>query len=226
MKIAICDDEPSDLGILRSLVRQYDAKLDVSEFPSAKSLLEAYEQSFFDLVFLDIEMNEPNGFEIAQILMQRSDKPLIVFVSNSSEYTLRGYGIAFRYLKKPISYDSMSHVLGLAIEHIVPQKITITVKGQTMLLSVQEIYYVEVINHNIEIHTKSGLISFRGQLKDIEAALPKTGFAKPHNSYIVNLAEVRSMDTKNLDLMDGTVIPISQRNRKAFEKALFQFIRR
>lgn len=226
MKIAACDDEPHDLDLLCALIRQYNSGLDLTTFQRASALLDAFQSDFYDLVFLDIEMESPNGFEVAELLMSRFEKPLIVFVTNSSAYTLRGYGVAFRYLTKPIFYDSIKNVMDLALEQIIPQKITLPQKDCTLLLAISEIYCVEIRNHTTILCTKSGQYEIRRSLKDIEAQLPAMRFAKPHNSYIVNLSEVRSMTAKSLTLTNGDQIPVSQRNRKPFEQALFQYVRR
>lgn len=226
MKIAVCDDEQHDLDLLCALIHQYNSAFDLTAFHRADALLDAFQADFFDLVFLDIEMESPNGFEVAELLMSRFEKPLIVFVTNSSAYTLRGYGVAFRYLTKPIVYDSIKPVLDLALEQIIPQKITLPQKDRTLLLAISEIYCVEIRNHTTILCTKSGQYEIRRSLKDIEAQLPAMRFAKPHNSYIVNLSEVRSMTAKSLTLTNGDQIPVSQRNRKPFEQALFQYVRR
>ena len=226
MKIAVCDDDQHDLDLVCSLVRQYDNNFDLTPFTSAKELMDSFRSVFFDLVFLDIEMESPDGFQAAEILMAQAEKPLIVFVTNSSEYTLRGYGIAFRYLTKPIIYASVKTVLDLAIEQIIPKKVILSLKEQTLLLPISDIYCIEIRNHTIILRTKVGQFEQRGKLRDIEVQLPSISFAKPHNSYIVNLAEVRSIDSKSLTLTNGDNIPVSQRNRKPFELALFQYVRR
>ena len=64
---------------------------------------------------MDIEMRSPNGYDAAVSLMQNEARPLIIFVTKSSSYTILGYGVSFRYLKKPISYDAFSAVLKLAL---------------------------------------------------------------------------------------------------------------
>lgn len=226
MKIAVCDDDQQDLDLVCSLVRQYDNHFDLTAFTSAGALMDSFQTVFFDLVFLDIEMESPNGFEVAETLMAQAEKPLVVFVTNSSEYMLRGYGIAFRYLTKPITYESVKTVLDSALEQIIPQKIVLSPKEQTILLSIQDIYYIEIKNHTVMVRTKIGQFEQRGRLKDMEAQLPSAFFSKPHNSYIVNLAEVSSIEAKRLTLTNGDNIPISQRNRKPFELALFQYVRR
>ena len=139
MRIAICDDEPKELELLHSFLLRYDATLPYTLFSSAQDLLDA-SSTFFDIIFMDIEMRSPNGYDAAVSLMQNEARPLIIFVTKSSSYTILGYGVAFRYLKKPISYDAFSAVLKLALAEVVPQKLPITVSGETILLAIQDIY--------------------------------------------------------------------------------------
>lgn len=226
MKIAVCDDEQRDLETICSFLRQYDYSLNITQFITAKELLNAFTSDFFDLVFLDIEMSAPNGFEVAKVLMSKTTKPLIIFVTNSSEYTVRGYGIAFRYLTKPVEYGAISNILKLAFEIIVPQKILITVGEKKTMLSIHDIYYIEVSNHNLHFSTKLGDFCYRGKLKELEKNLPSIQFSKPHNSYIVNLEEIRIVTAHSVELNNECVVPISQRNRKKFELALAQYVRR
>ena len=226
MRIAICDDDKNDLSHIHSLVLEYDSTLGITLFHTAKELLEAYLTEFFDVVFLDIEMEDPNGYEAAQILMQQSERPLIIFVTNSNEYTIRGYGVAFRYLPKPISFNVLSTVLSDALALIVPQKITVECAGKRTFVSLNDIIFIEVKNHHITLHLKDSTLQYRGRIKDLEELLPSGRFAKPHNSYFVNLNEVKSMTRKSLVLTNDISVPISQRNYRAFDVALTQFIRR
>lgn len=60
-------------------------------------------------------MTYPNGYEIAKKLKGLKDPPLVIFVTKSSDYTIRGYEVAFRYLKKPISEKSFAHVMDIMV---------------------------------------------------------------------------------------------------------------
>lgn len=102
MKIAICDDDGMDLLYLQTLISEYDSTLDTTLFHTAKDLLTAFQTTFFDIVFMDIEMEHPNGYEAAEILMQQEDKPLIIFVTNSGEYTIRGLWDSFSLHAKTV----------------------------------------------------------------------------------------------------------------------------
>ena len=68
MNIAICDDEQQDIDILYNYCKSCKLPYNISTFLSASALLEAFKSQFYDLIFLDIEMNKPNGFEIGSIL--------------------------------------------------------------------------------------------------------------------------------------------------------------
>lgn len=226
MKIAICDDDILDLQSLQAMIWDYDVSLDVTAFRSASALLRAFDTMFFDIIFMDIEMEHPNGYEAAEILMQKKDKPLIIFVTNSGEYTIRGYGIAFRYLPKPLSATAVSDVLKLAIESITPQKIELDINDKKIYISISDIYYVEACSHSVVIHTKSGEFRCRTSLKSLAQKFPVTEFARPHNSFIVNLGKVHSASRINLVLTNNENLPISQRYSKSFDVAITQYIRR
>lgn len=79
MNIAICDDEQQDIDILYNYCKSCKLPYNISTFLSASALLEAFKSQFYDLIFLDIEMDKPNGFEIGSILAGYSPRPIIVF---------------------------------------------------------------------------------------------------------------------------------------------------
>ena len=90
MNIAACDDDDSDLSTIRDYLGRYDAGLSLDVFNAAEMLLAAAESKFYDLIFLDIEMEALSGFDAARLLMEGREKPLIVFVTKSSKYTIQG----------------------------------------------------------------------------------------------------------------------------------------
>ena len=104
--VAVCDDEKSDLdGIVQS-VQRYDVQgcFDIETYMDGNELLSELQmqKKSFDLLLLDIEMPS-NGFQLAQSLIQMEKHPLVVFVTKRHEYAVQGYGIAFRYLVKPLT---------------------------------------------------------------------------------------------------------------------------
>ena len=116
MRIAICDDEDQERLNIEALVKRYAPELSIVLFSSADELLAAAKTTFFPLIFLDIEMDDTNGFDAAEELMSGSAKPLIVFVTKSTEYTIRGYDVAFHYLVKPLNESDYSAVFYILLE--------------------------------------------------------------------------------------------------------------
>jgi DNA-binding LytR/AlgR family response regulator len=131
MKIAVCDDDKNDIAILQEYIIRYDAGLGCDVFHSAVELVDAHRKEFYDLIFLDIEMKQMNGYEAAKLMTKHKEKPLIIFVTKSSKYTILGYEVAFRYLIKPITYEQLETVLSASLEHIVPKKLMIEAAEKT-----------------------------------------------------------------------------------------------
>lgn len=226
MRIAICDDEPEELSHLQELVKKYDAHIDVSLFLSAESLLDSIERQRCDVVFLNIEMGGLNGFDAAKKLTGMRDPPLIAFVTNSGEHVYRGYGVAFKYMIKPISFQDLSEALSAAKDKIKPYKFIISINGRTHIIPICEISHIESSGHKLAVHTKSGMFDCRMKLGEAEELLPSSAFAAPHKGYLVNLDFVHISGKNEVFLVDGIRIPVSRRCRHGFEDALFRFVRR
>jgi len=226
MHIAICDDEQKELLLLQALVNQFDSSLEISLFPSARSLLETIKKQRCDIILLDIEMDGMNGFAAAEKIAKMRNPPLVVFVTNSGEYTYRGYEVAFRYLPKPVSYSALANALAAAVAKISSQKFTITANGCYHVIPINDVLFFETFGHRLVVHTIGNIFECGMQLSEVEASLPGNTFASPHKGYLVNLDYVSTVNENSLSLTDETQIPISRRRKQEFEQALFRFVRR
>lgn len=220
MRVAICDDEKNDLLSLESALKSYDrtSRLSISCFASAYELYKSFEKAPFDIVILDIEMPSPNGYEIAQRLCTQKRKPLIIFLTNSMSYTIRGYGVAFRYLTKPIVQPLLASAMDSAIREISANRFIFSIEGVSHYLTMEEIYFFEVFNHHMVLHTIDCEYAFRATLKDILKQLPPGFFGLPHQSYIVNFAHIKTSTSKEIHLTNGVTVPISRRKFRDFEE--------
>lgn len=222
MHLAICDDDPQDLSRLCALVTEYDRSASVRTFRTALELYECRE--IFDAVLLDIEMEAPNGFEIALRMARQENHPIILFTTNSAAYAIRGYGLALRYLLKPLTLEALTEALDAVRATLRRDRLTVTVDGQIHVLQAQQIRYAEVSGHRVSLHTDMGVLHLRTTLKDICALLPEGSFCAPHQSYLVNLLHVRSIARDALLLDDGTRIPLSRRRQAEFLQAFHAFL--
>lgn len=226
MKIAICDDDVTDLEATLRCISKYDAGLACDTYGSAVALIDALKTTFYDIIFLDIEMHTLNGFDAAKQIMAGKEKPRIIFVTNSTQYTIQGYGVAFRYLVKPISAAAMEEVLTAAFEDLMPRKIALEIGGVNTFFDLKDIYYFEVFSHTIKIITETAVFSCRNSLKNIEELLLGSSFLRPHNSFVVNAAHVVSASQADISMRDGRKIAISRKRKDEVFRALYQYLRR
>ena len=228
MKIAVCDDDRNDIAIINSLIKKYDPDLSAENYCSAEELLDGLNEQWYDLIFLDIQMKTLNGFEAAKLIVERyEDKaPLIVFTTNSSQYTLRGYEVAFRYLIKPVGFEDISNVLSSAKRIITPKVIELSYYGKSMVITVDDICYCEVFGHNTIVHTKENTYECRYPLKKVEEMLQGVLFFRPHVSYIINMTFVQNATQGEILLKNGMKIKISRHKKKDFTRLFHQYLRR
>ena len=171
-------------------------------------------------------MDGINGYQAAEKLNKLPDIPLIIFITQSGAYTIRGYEVAFRYLKKPVEYSDFVWAVSAAVAKCSPKSISVAGERGPILVRIRDITYIEVFNYTTIIHTIKGQHQVRTPLKGFEANFRSNGFARPHNSFLVNLDFVDHIQKSSLFLTDGTDIPISRNRKKAFDEALFRFLRR
>lgn len=226
MKLALCDDDAADLELLAGYCRQYDPALPIHCFSSAAALLERDAQDPFDIVFLDIEMAHPNGYEAAVELSRRECPPAVIFTTQSFSYAVRGYGLALRYLPKPITYEVFRSALEQAIQQCIPARISVCSDRKTTIFVVSELTYIEAFRHQIIVHRSAKPeISLRYPFSSFVRQLPPLWFAQTHKSYCVNLNQVMCMEQNSVLLTDGSHIPVGRSFKRQFQTQLMRFLK-
>nr|WP_243411647.1 LytTR family DNA-binding domain-containing protein [Pseudoflavonifractor capillosus] len=225
--IAICDDEKTDVDVLVHALKEYGVPgMKLSTFLDSKSLLECAQKNQYDLVILDIQMPPPDGYEAAVRLREMNPKTLIIFFTNSMDYSLAGYGVAFRYLSKPIEKKTLFHALDAAVCEIMANRFVFSADGESHVLSMDEIYYVEVFNHHTVLHTVDCEYTFRSTLKEVLSQLPAGYYGSPHQSYVVNFSHIKTATAQELHLTNGVTIPISRRRQREFTEQFYAYLGR
>lgn len=224
MRIAVCDDDEQDLCYLSALLTELDPSMQISRFSTALALYESAEQEMYDAVFLDIEMQAPNGYEIALRLSRQASHPIILFVTNSAAYAVQGYGLALRYLLKPLTAEALREALDALRQELSNNRLAINLGGIAHVLQVQDILYVETANHHVVFHTVEGVRTFRVTLRELSRQLPARWFCAPHQSFMVNLLHVQTTSAQEVCLTDGTRIPITRSKQREFLRSFHRFL--
>ena len=228
LRIGICDDEPVDLAQIMDLVKLYDRdnQLLVTTFSHASDLFDAAKKLVFDIVLLDIEMDPPNGYEIAKKLIDLPEPPVVIFATKSNAYALKGYGIAVRYLQKPVTRDAFYEAMDAAIADAIAHRLTFQIDNTLISIRLRDVQYIETFGHYTVVHTDQESYRFRSTLKEMMAKLPKGYFVSPHKSYIVNLEHIRSASASEISMNCGAIIPIGRKRMSDFNEALYRFLGR
>jgi two-component system, LytTR family, response regulator len=209
------DDEPMALVLLRGYISKIPALNLVSSFDDAISASEFLRHNKVDLLFLDINMPDVSGVELARSLGQR---PMIIFTTAHKEYAIDGFELdAVDYLLKPISFDRFSKAVNKAIEHArsktteQPSDESISVRSEYSLVKIplNTIEYIESVQDYLKIHTTSGkAVMTLMTLKSILDKLPPDKFKRIHRSYVVPFEKVRSLGNRKIKLA-SIELPVS-----------------
>ncbi len=202
MKVALCDDDTIFLNSLEKRLEKYDCT--IFKYTTAEALKNAAEP--FDIAFLDIEFDAGStGFEAVRFLKIRNPRCIIAFFTNYTKYAIKGYEYrAFRYiLKKEPDALIEKRIKEVFREYYRQHKVVSgSYKDKTFAIPIDEIYYIEVINHILKIHTKRGVFELYKQIKDIYEEVREFGFLRCHRSYVVNINYILSMSSDGYFLMN------------------------
>ena len=230
MHVAVVEDDASTraktVEYFRRFQEENHLEISVEDFSDGKELMRAYTPRF-DLIFLDIEMKEMNGMTAAHKIREKDERVLLVFLTHMSGYAIRGYSVqASDYILKPLSYELFSCKMKewlRRIEYTQKQNVLVVSGEETIKLSTDQIYYLEVVSHRLIYHTDQGNIEVWGKLKTAEEELAGKGFAMCNKCYLVNLKHVQRV-AKNTVQVGADSLIISRPRKKQFMKAMTDYI--
>jgi len=223
MNIAICDDEQNTLNYQKEMIRNVCAELNISAqvyiFGNGKDLIESAQP--FDIVFLDIEMGDENGFEIAA-KWQNRDKWLIVFLTSHDEYLPDGYKVrAFRFLTKPLDRTKLVETISSAAEVINNRQIELVDEKGTHLIYIKDILYAETVKKGkkIRIVTEEREYFDSRSLEELEEKVSDVGLYRCHRCFLVNFSSISSYNKSVIILKNNENVPLSRRRMQDFVRA-------
>lgn len=231
-KIAIVEDQESDLQNVRNcldrIAEEKNIAFQVFAFSSAERFLENYCPDY-DIVFMDIMLPALNGMEAAKRLRKIDTKVLLLFLTNMSDYAIKGYEVdAVGYVMKPVTYYSLAMHMGNILRKIdTSHDVSVAVRTQDGLrvLSGRDLYYIAVCDHNLIFHTAEGILTSYGTLSEREKELAGCGFARCSSWTLVNLKYVEAI-YKDEIVVAGEHIRVSRNKKKAFLDAFSEFLGR
>ncbi|MDE6318948.1 MAG: LytTR family DNA-binding domain-containing protein [Lachnospiraceae bacterium] len=231
LSIAVCDDEVIECCNMAKRIKDIleDMKIPciIRQFQSGRELLQALES--FDIVFLDIIMQDLDGMKTAQIFREKAFDKIIIFISSSREYVFDAYDVeAFQYLLKPVDNRKLKKVLQKAVlktEKHSQEFIIVSRERQKKKLFLDDIYYFEIKGRVVDVHGTEGIFTYYEQIGELENKLRDKDFFRCHKSYLINLKYVDVYNRQEVTLENGEAIAIAKRRYDKFVQAVLKAMR-
>jgi two-component system, LytTR family, response regulator len=233
IRALVVDDEPLARRNLTVLLRE-DSEIDaVDECGSGSEAIAAIRKTRPNLLFLDVQMPEVDGFDVIEILGLEVP-PAVVFVTAHDEYAVRAFEVgALDYLLKPFDGAGFQRALLRAKEKLTQQDrrsqslLHLVVKsvGEVLFLRASEIDWVEAADYYASLHVGNRTHLLRRSLADLERDLDARQFCRIHRSVIVNIDRVGGLNLKTdgeyeVILKSGDHLRLSRRFRKQLQDRL------
>ena len=220
--IASIEDSPEEEQVLRAHLDRYarerGIELEVTWYRLAAEFVTAERRH--DLILMDIDLPGMNGMETATLLRTYDTETPLIFVTNLSQYAVRGYEVdALDFIVKPVGYHALSLRMDKAmrvLERRRETRVVLATRGATRVVSASDISHVEVMGHNLVYHLLEAggteQVRVRGSMTAAEAQLGG-GFVRISNSCLANLSHIRLVQGGSLRMLSGDVLHFS-RSRK------------
>jgi len=249
IRVLLSDDEALARERLRSLLEDEPDLEIVAECGDGKSAIALIKREKPDLVFLDIQMPEIDGFGVVSALRDQP-MPLTIFVTAYDRYAMKAFEVhALDYLLKPVAKDRLSEALGHARKQLAqpseamfqrrvlnllseldarpsaPQRIVIKADGEIVCLKPNEIDWAESAGNYVCLHVGAATHILRETITSLESRLGHHQFLRVHRSTLVNVDRIKTLRPSlygdySILLRDGTKLTLSRGFRENVLKRL------
>lgn len=217
LKCIAIDDEPPALDVIREYISRFPNVQLIQTFDDAVSGAEYLRKTAVDLLFMDINMPDITGLDLARSLLA---KPMIIFTTAYKKFAFEGFELdAIDYLLKPISFDRFSKAISKAMEYQEYKNRPVQTEDEYLFvyseyrmikIRLSDIEYIESLEDYIRIHlTGAKPILTLMTLKGVLEKLPSARFSRIHRSYVVATNKVESIQNKKVMLQSKTELPVS-----------------
>lgn len=228
--ILLCDDDTVFLQKLEDAVTQQSLPKDVSVTVTKSfhpASLSDGQLLQYQIMFLDIDMAERSGMDIARRVRELHLDTIIIFVTNYPQFSLEGYEVrAFRYLLKQEMERKLPGYLHDALTELSrgEKGLRFSVNAESYYVPYSDILYLGSDQRVIYLYTVKPLRSvehFYGKMEDLTKELEPDGFLRIQKSYLVNMAHIKKLNYDRVILSNGKELSVS---RKGYSQIKIQYL--
>lgn len=219
----IVDDEEMSRTIMERFVEQTNMLELKKSCKDSKKALEVLNNEWIDLLLLDIEMPEINGFELLRGLEHH---PEVVLVTSKKEYALEAFDLnVVDFLLKPVDYGRFLKAVERVVDKLHARnsldagtnKIFVKVEDSIRTLDVTEIKWIESMADYVKIVTADNKYTVQSTMKGIIDKLPPKDFLRIHRSYIVRVDQITEKKEDSV-VVDGRSLPVGSSYMKELDR--------
>lgn len=234
IRIAIVDDNTAICSFIEDILTEsaekYNIEMEIEPYLSGEVFIKALNSGqAFDLIFLDIELNQISGIDVARCIRNYLDDDIqqIIFISAKEQYSLELHSFhPLDFLIKELKTEDVEKVFVRYLKIAGLYNDTFTVKSgrDTQKIKIKDIKYLTVVNRIVYIILKDNKqIEYYSTLnKEYKEQLAAFNFLFVHKQYIVNPQYISIYEYDKVTLNDGTVIPIGSSRRKEIRSQQFR----
>lgn len=230
LKIAMVDDDNEFLTQLKQFGEQAIAELNlkfaIDTYKNGREFAENYTCNY-DIIFLDIEMPEMDGYKVAKKIRETDETVCIIFVTNMAQYAIIGYEVnALDFMIKPFAYFTFLDKLKKAIRYCSTRRereIILEKNSEKVRVKLSRIYYIEKDKNYLSFHTKDGEYRIRGTIAENEEFFCSSNFGKISSGCLVNLRYVTKTN-KNTVWVEKEPLPVSRQQQQPFMRQLMRYL--
>ena len=211
LRALVVDDEAPARDELRYLLSAHPEVEIVGEAGSALEAIKLAASVRYDVLFLDIQMPQLTGLQVAKLIRERLEAPELVFVTAHQEYAIEAFSVeAFDYLLKPVEPERLARVVERLTERRRAEdpslgKLPVVSGGSTTLIDLDLVCFAEADGDYSRVHTFDRSYLCTSSLRELEESLPPSRFVRIHRSHLVNLAKVARVGRAGPDRLKLTI---------------------
>lgn len=236
MNIIICDDIKEYADKIYSIVKNYFARINlpvnIQTYNSGKTMLKESDLKSTDILFLDVEMDEKNGMEVAEEIRNMNFDIYIVYVSSHIQYASEGYKYeAVRYvLKNKLLTAGIEESLSSIIKrkNNEKRKMIFSFTDKKRTIDISELLYIESRKHKLIFfvyeNQKTVEYEMYGKLSMYEKELKLYGFERVHQSFLVNMHCVTGYKRYEVELKSGEQISVPRARYNEVAKLICKYM--
>lgn len=233
MRILLCDDDKLFLESLKERLKEifvkYGSSCRISEWESGTALLKEVDFNQVDILFLDIDMPEISGIQVAEKVKRWNPDINLVFLTNREDLVFKAIQFQpYRFIRKEKLAEELEETVHRLIIKIADETLLYQFArgGNAVKVPIREIIYLESQGHNIQIHCRNQMHTIRGKLSEYDERLEKYGFIRIHSGFLVNIRYIYTISYQGICLDNGQKLPVSRKKLDEIKKIHMAYMRK